>query len=57
MKIKDITKMQTAEDNLHESLFRSYHILEKVKDYLHRKVPDDVIIELIEEMEQEELED
>lgn len=37
---------------VHESILRSYQILEKVKDYLKRGVPADVILELIEEAEE-----
>ena len=36
-------------DRVHESMLKSYQVLEKVKDYLKRGVPADVILELIEE--------
>jgi len=42
----------------HESIFRSYQLLEKVKELLARKVPSDVILEIIrdtEHAEQQEL--
>ena len=35
----------------HESLLRGFQILQKVKDWLKRGVPADVILELVEEME------
>lgn len=36
---------------VHESVLRAYNILEKVKDYLRRGVPADVLLELIADME------
>ena len=36
---------------VHQSSLRAYRILEKVKDYLARGVPVDVMLELVEEME------
>jgi hypothetical protein len=36
---------------VHESIFRSYQILEKVKDLLRANTPPDVVMELIEFME------
>ena len=36
---------------IHESMLRSWHILERVKDYLRKDTPADVILELIEVME------
>ena len=44
MKIKDILEMR-------DSLLRSFQILEKVKHYLSRGVPGDVVLDLIGEME------
>lgn len=37
---------------IHESCLRSYQLLEKVKDYLRRGVPADVLLELIAETEE-----
>lgn len=54
MNISTIRKMPTVTDKSHESVTRAYHILEKVKDYLKRGVPVDVLLELIEEMESNE---
>jgi len=51
MKWKEIAKLPTTESGLHESIFRSYQILDKVKEYMARGVPYDVIYELIEEIE------
>jgi hypothetical protein len=36
---------------IHESVFRSFHIVSKIKNFLQRGVPTDVILELIDEME------
>ena len=41
----------SGEHGVHESIFRSYQILELVKDYLRRGVPSDVVLEIIEELE------
>jgi len=38
-------------DAIHESVFRSYNLLEQVKIWLRRGVPGDVVLELIEEVE------
>ena len=51
MKIREIAELPTTENNFHESILRSYQILEKVKYYLDKKVPFSIILELIEEME------
>jgi len=36
----------------HESLLRAYHIVEKVKELLKLGTPQEVILEIIEEIEQ-----
>lgn len=57
MRILDIQKMATThqgEGKFHESIFRSYHILRKVIEYLERGVPADVILELVKEMNSNE---
>ena len=41
----------SGEHGVHESIFRSYQILELVKGYLRRGVPSDVVLEIIEELE------
>ena len=51
MKISEIQQMPRVLVGHHESLFRSYQILERVKSFLKWKVPGKVILELIEEME------
>jgi len=57
--IEDIRRMRTTVTHIgeynvggeHESTLRSYQILERVKEWLNRGVPADVILELIAEME------
>lgn len=53
--ISEIQKIPTAygdaPERVHESVMRAYHIVEKVKDYLKRGVPNDVLLELISDME------
>lgn len=58
MRISDIREMDTCVDKIpfgargvHESCLRSYNILTQVKCYLLKNVPNDVILELIDEME------
>jgi hypothetical protein len=62
MKIHQIQRMPQSSDeltrshlgevrNIHESCFRSYQILEKVKELIEHGTPSAVIKELIEEME------
>lgn len=65
MDILEIRAMQTTLDHKetlmpnpprgwHESLFRSYQILEKVKIYLRGGMPGEFVYELIETMEGKE---
>lgn len=58
MKIIDINRMPTCLEEIppgasgvHESVLRSYHILEKAKEYLSLGVPAMVVLDLIAEME------
>ena len=58
MEIKSISEMPTCVDSIpvgskgvHESTLRAYQILERTKDFLKRGVPQDIVLELIEEME------
>jgi len=53
MYIHQIREIPTCSEHprSHESMTRAYHILAKVKDYLKRGVPNDVLLELIEDME------
>lgn len=57
MKISDIKAFPTTLDTginsgrYHESIFRSYQILEKTKILLGKSTPTDVILEIIEEIE------
>lgn len=49
--IAQIHKMETSVDRTHESMMRSYQILEKTKDYLKRGMQPEFVLELIDEME------
>jgi len=46
-----VTEVPRECSGVHESCLRSYQILEKVKEYLVRGVPADVILELVVEAE------
>lgn len=59
MKLSDIREMPTAIEHVsedknrrayHESLTRSYHTLEKVREMCHAKVPHSFILEVIEDL-------
>ncbi len=56
MKLRQIAAMPTltreVPENSHESVLRAFWILEKVKDWLRRGVPADVILELVAELEE-----
>jgi hypothetical protein len=47
----EIAGLPTRENGIHESVFRSYHLLEKVKALLQDGVPAKVILEIIDEIE------
>lgn len=49
MEIKDIKNQDTTHGNIHESVYRCYHVLEKVRYWLQKKVPAEMILEYIEE--------
>ncbi len=51
MKLFEIVNFPTVVENNHESVLRSYHILQKVKYYLKEEVPSKIILELIDELE------
>lgn len=58
MRIIDIANLPTiieeippSSEGVHESIFRSYHILEKAKWMLQEGTPPQVVLDLIEEME------
>lgn len=53
MSIIQINRMITSTKGIHESLFRSYHILEKTKGLLQEGTPGHVVLMLISEMEEE----
>ena len=48
MKLVEIKEMPTVVDNSHESLFKSYHVLDKVKKMLERGDSKETILEVIE---------
>lgn len=59
MNIKSISKKPTSVCSIpagckgvHESTLRAYQILERVKGWLEKGVPADVILELIREIEE-----
>ena len=43
-------KLPIEASGIHESVFRSYQCLEKVRDLLTRGVPADVLVELIDDL-------
>ncbi len=45
------TTLRINKHGYHESLFRSYHILNKVKELLSKNTPQEVILEIIAEIE------
>ena len=47
-----ITAIPVGCRGVHESTLKAYQILGKVKELLHKKVPSEVVLELIEEMEE-----
>lgn len=51
MNLFEIAKMPTVINQTHESVLRSYHILQKVKDYLQTEVPYKVILDIVDELE------
>lgn len=51
MRLSDIAKIPTTVNKVHESVYRSYHILNKVADLLHKGTPAQVVLELIAEMQ------
>lgn len=50
MYLRDVSNYPTTINSIHESVYRSYHILDKVLDWLKCGVPADVLLELVEEM-------
>ena len=51
MKLIDIMNVPQTVGGNHESLYRSYHILQLVKNWLNDGVPSKVILETIYELE------
>lgn len=50
MSVSSIMIMPQTIGQIHESCYQSYHILEKVKEWLRQEVPHAVILELIADM-------
>ncbi len=51
---KTMTKKEVTgvlNEGMHESLFRSYHIVQKVKELVDAKTPHAVILEIIRDLE------
>jgi hypothetical protein len=46
-KLLDIMQMPTVIDKIHESPFRSWHILNYVETLLERDTPPDVVLEIV----------
>ena len=51
MKLFEISKVPTVMNQTHESVLRSYHTLQKVKDYLRLEVPHKVTLDIVDELE------
>ena len=49
-----IAKQLTIIDNKHESLYRSFAVLQLVKQLLDKNVPHEVILDLIRQIEKEQ---
>lgn len=48
MELEKIKEMPTVVDNAHESIYKSYHVLEKVRQMLEREDSKETILEIIE---------
>lgn len=51
MNIRTVAEMPTVRQNVHESLFRSYHLVQLVKEMLQDGVPPKTVLMLIESLE------
>ena len=49
--IIEISKMATTYENVHQSVFRCYHILELTKRLLVEGTPSSIVMEIIREIE------
>lgn len=47
-----VTEVPCGCSGVHESVLRAYNILERVKEWLSSRVPADVILDLIDELEE-----
>lgn len=62
MKLLEIRRMATTTSEfarvsgeedpmIHESIFRSFHIVDKIKELLKKGTPPDVLVEIIEDLQ------
>lgn len=51
LRFSQLAAMPTVLDNKHESLYRSYHTLQLVKDLLEKGTPSEVVLGIIGEIE------
>ena len=49
--LSKLASMPTVLNNMHESLFRSYHALRKIKELLAKGTPGDVVLAIISEID------
>lgn len=54
MWVSKLREVMEGTTGLHESLFRSYHLLQKVKELLRAGVPAELLLEIIEDLEEDE---
>lgn len=52
MELKQIQKQPTCLEKIHESCYRSYHILDKVMEMINRNDSKETIIEMVEFLRQ-----
>jgi len=48
------SELKSTNTEVHESCFKSYHIVEKIKNLCEQKVPHNVILEIIEDLKSNE---
>lgn len=51
LRFSQLASMPTVLDNKHESLYRSYHTLQLVKELLEKGTPGEVVLAIIGEVE------
>jgi len=55
MMLEEIRELPTLSNNIHESVFRSYHILNKVLELIERGDSKETILEIVEDLRKNEL--